>query len=115
MGLLADMKRFRMAATPTISSKAICTIRTKGTAMTTALSRWLNEEILRVGCLLTLVSEEPKLSQVDLNDLNQFLRALGLIGGSLLAHPTISIGGSRQGTARSPGYGICAGSAGARC
>ncbi len=38
--------------------KAICTIRTKGPAMTTALSRWPNEETLRVGCLPTLVSEE---------------------------------------------------------
>jgi hypothetical protein len=30
--------------------KGHCIIRTKGTAMTTAPSRWLDEEIVRVGC-----------------------------------------------------------------
>ncbi|MGA7871811.1 MAG: hypothetical protein WCA22_13045 [Candidatus Binatus sp.] len=52
MGLVADMKRFRTAATPTISSKATCIIGTKRTAMTTAQSRWLDEEIIE-GRLLT--------------------------------------------------------------
>jgi hypothetical protein len=70
MGLLVGMKRFRMAATPTISSKAICTIRTKATAMTTAPSPWLDEEILRVGCLPTLVFRRVQLSQVGLNDVS---------------------------------------------
>jgi hypothetical protein len=49
MGLVADMKRFRTAATPTISSKAICIIQIRRTATTTALSRWLDEEIPGVG------------------------------------------------------------------
>jgi hypothetical protein len=50
MGLVADMKRFRTAATPTISSKAICIIQIRGTATTTAPSRWPDEEMPEVGC-----------------------------------------------------------------
>jgi hypothetical protein len=49
MGLVADMKRFRTAATPTISSKAICIIQIRGTATTTAPSLWPDQERLRVG------------------------------------------------------------------
>ena len=40
---VADTRRCRMAVTPTISSKATCIMRIRGTATTTAPSRWLDE------------------------------------------------------------------------
>jgi hypothetical protein len=45
MALVADMTRYRTAATPTISSKVTCITRIRGTATITAPSRWLDEEL----------------------------------------------------------------------
>jgi hypothetical protein len=57
--------------------------------MTTAPSPWLDEEILTVGCLPTLVFRRVQLSQVGLNDVSAAL--LGVVLAALGVSPLLAM------------------------